>query len=263
MPKIVRFLLLQVNGLLPFLYPARHVFAGGNIMRGPLQFARDYAAYRAMPQDPHFPLNVLDSFPFLYDRYAPPGDMPLHYFHQDLWAARLVHDSDVPVHYDFGSRIDGFIAHCLMFCRVVMFDIRELASNVDGLTFIQGDVTSLDGIDSNSLFSLSSLHVLEHIGLGRYGDPVDPEGYLKAIRELQRVAAPAAALYVSVPIGKQRLEFNGQRVFDPRYFASRFDRCDLVEFSAVDDDNTFVRDADMDAFANRTYSCGLFYFRKR
>lgn len=263
MPRIVRFLLLQVNGLLPFLYPARHVFARGNIVRGPLQFARDYAAYRAKPQDAKFPLKFVDTFPFLYDRYAPPGDVPLHYFHQDLWAARLVHDSGVPVHYDFGSRIDGFIAHCLMVCRVVMFDIRELHSSVDGLSFIQGDITSLVGIESGSIPSLSSLHVIEHIGLGRYGDPADPEGYFKAIRELQRVAAPGAPLYISVPIGKQRLEFNAQRIFNPRYFASCFDKCDVVEFSAVDDDNTFVRNADMDEFSNRRYSCGLFHFRKR
>jgi hypothetical protein len=262
MPKIVRFLLLQLNGLFPFLYPARHVL-GVNLVRGVSHFVKDYATYRAMPADPRFPLTALDMFPCLYDRWTSAGEMPLHYFHQDLWAAKHVRASGAPVHYDFGSRIDGFVAHCLSFCRVVVFDIRNLDSKVDGLSFVQGDITSLHNVPAKSVPSLSSLHAIEHIGLGRYGDPIDPEGYRKAIRELQRVAMQGAPLYIGVPVGRQRLEFNGQRVFDPEYVVECFDSCELVEFSAVDDDNTFVRDADLKAFKKKNYSCGLFRFVKK
>ena len=263
MPKLVRFLLLQMNGLFPFLNPARRVFANGNILRGAAQYVRDCARYQAMPGNPNFPLKITNTYPCLYDRYSESGEMPLHYFHQDIWAARLVRKSGVAVHYDFGSRIDGFVAHCLSFCDLVLFDIRDLTPQVKGLSFIRGDITHLDTVQSGSVPSLSSLHAIEHVGLGRYGDSIDPDGYRKAIAELQRIAAPEAPLYIGVPIGNQRLEFNAQRVFDPEHIVECFKQCDLLEFSAVDDDNAFVPDADLPTFKTRRYSCGLFHFVKK
>jgi hypothetical protein len=34
--------------------------------------------------------------------------------------------------------------------------------------------------------SLSCLHALEHFGLGRYGDPIDPRGHEKGITRWRR-----------------------------------------------------------------------------
>ncbi len=262
-PWWLRFPLLQINGLFPFLYPARVVFERGNLLRAPLAYLRDYRRFKAMPPDPAFPLQLSRSYPALYDRYAESGDLPRHYFHQDLWAARRVRNSGVAIHHDFGSRLDGFIAHCLAFCEVVMFDIRPLSTPIEGLRFVEANITNLTGVADASIDSLSSLHALEHIGLGRYGDPIDPFGYRLAIDEIQRVLAPGARLYVSVPIGVQRLEFNGQRVFDPRYVLECFNLCELVEFAAVDDDNVLHDPAVIDDFRASTNACGLFHFRKR
>ena len=49
--------------------------------------------------------------------------------------------------------------------------------------------------------------MLEHIGLGRYGDPIDPQGTEKAATELQRVLAPGGDLYLSLPIEKESRVF--------------------------------------------------------
>ena len=63
----------------------------------------------------------------------------------------------------------------------------------------------------------------EHIGLGRYGDPLDPLGTRKAAAELQRVLAPGGQLLFSLPVGRPRVEFNAHRVHDPHEVASWFD----------------------------------------
>lgn len=44
------------------------------------------------------------------------------YFHQDLWAARKIYSRRPAEHVDMGSRIDGFIAHLLVFMKVSVAD---------------------------------------------------------------------------------------------------------------------------------------------
>ena len=164
-------------------------------------------------------------------------------------------------HVDIGSRIDGFVAHVLTFMPITVVDIRGLASDIEGLTFVQGDVCRLN-FASDSIPSLSSLHAMEHVGLGRYGDPVDPDGWLIAMRELARVVARGGRLYLGVPIGRERLAFNSERVFDPRTIVAALPALRLVSFDAVDDSDRMIPDADLAAFAGARYSCGLFEFAK-
>ncbi len=52
---------------------------------------------------------------------------------------------------------------------------------------------SIDRIDS-------CMHTIEHIGLGRYGDPLDAVGDQTALSELQRVVAPGGSLLIVVPV---------------------------------------------------------------
>ena len=104
------------------------------------------------------------------------------------------------------------------------------------------------------------LHVAEHIGLGRYGDPLDPKGTENAIRELGRLLAPGGQLLFSMPIGRDRVEFNAQRVWDPRRPPSILSELKLAEFSAVADDDTFVQETSPEKFVDAKYSCGLYRF---
>jgi hypothetical protein len=160
-----------------------------------------------------------------------------------------------------GSRVDGFVAHLLVFMPVEVVDIRPL-SDVDGLTFLRGSGESLDSFAADSVESISSLHAIEHFGLGRYGDPVNPGACFAAMTTLARVLRPGGRLYVGVPIGRERVEFNAQRVFAPATILDGFRVLELLSFSAVDDDGNMRADVDPMEFSDARYSCGLFEFTK-
>ena len=200
-------------------------------------------------------------YPVLGDRHAAAGQASGHYFHQDVWAARHVHRAAPARHVDVGSAVAGFVAHLLSFREVEYVDLRPLVTNVSGLRFHQGDLLSGLPFADGELESLSCLHVVEHIGLGRYGDPIDPDGWSRAAGELERVLAPGGRLYFSTPIGDERLEFDAHRVFAPATILDRFRDLELEEFSYVDDRGDIHLEADPAGFRG-WYCCGLFRFTK-
>ena len=164
---------------------------------------------------------------------------------------------------DVGSRIDGFIAHLLIFTEVKYVDIRPLESKLPNLEFIQSDATKMENFEDDSVESLSSLNVAEHFGLGRYGDPIDPEGSVKFIKSLQRVLSYNGRLYFSVPIGEERIEFNAHRVFNPVDIIKHFDKLTVISFSAIIDGELVesIDPADI-KLKSKGYDCGLYVFSK-
>jgi len=99
--------------------------------------------------------------------------------------------------------------------------------------------------------------------LGRYGDPLDPEGTKKAARELARVLAGGGRLYFALPVGRPRVCFNAHRVHSPEAIREFFCDLELVEFSGVHDDGRFVEKTELTEFKQSDYACGMFVFRKR
>jgi hypothetical protein len=231
------------------------------LLRRMPQFWREARLYERAQGD-RFPLDRSLIQPMLGDYRAQAGNARGQYFHQDLWAARRIYAARPPLHVDVGSRIDGFVAHVLTFMPVTVVDIRPLQSDVEGLTFRQGDMCRLDGFATGSVPSVSSLHAVEHVGLGRYGDPIDPEGCFTALRELSRIVQAGGTLYIGLPVGRERLIFNSERVFDPRTVVRTLADMRLDAFDAVDDEERFVPNANLETFARAEYSCGLFQFTK-
>jgi hypothetical protein len=220
------------------------------------QFIRlSQASAKALPLGPPVPL--------LMDYDAPAGAAAGAYFHQDLWAARKIYRARPRQHVDVGSRLDGFVAHLLPFMDVQVVDIRPMTSRIAGLSFVQADATRMSGFADDSVESLSSLHAIEHFGLGRYGDPLAPEACFQALHSLARVLRPGGRLYLSVPIGRERVEFNAQRVFSPHTILRELGALELVSFSAVDDmAGDLHENADPAAFAGARLACGLFEWTK-
>jgi hypothetical protein len=156
-------------------------------------FLRDARTYQHAC-DGRFPLDLGTLLPVLTDRSEAAGTIGGHYFHQDLWAARRIFARRPDAHLDIGSRIDGFIAHLLVFMPVTVIDVR--------------------------------------------------------------------ALYFSVPVGRERLEFNAHRVFDPHTVLEEFSTLQLLSFSVVDDHGALRENVEPALCTGLQFGCGLFEFTR-
>ncbi len=184
-----------------------------------------------------------------------------HYFYQDTWALRRLAAFGPAEHHDFGSRLDGFVAQATATCAVVYYDIRPPSFTLPEFQYRAADLTALP-IADRSLTSVSCLHVVEHVGLGRYREPIDPMGTIRSLRELQRILAPGGQLLVSMPIGRERVEFNAHRIWHPLRLVDELATLQLAEFSVVTDDDVFIEHVRPDQFGTQTYACGLYLFRR-
>lgn len=225
----------------------------------------DADRYQCLNQRPNFAIQEKYMWPIIGDKYASAGTMS-NYFWQDLWAARLIISSRIKSHFDIGSRLDGFIAHLLAAgIDVTMIDIREFPGEVEKLHTIVDDATSLRQIPDESIESISALCSLEHFGLGRYGDPVDPEACFKCFDNIQKKLKKSGKLYISLPIGRERVEFNAHRVFYASTVIECFNKLHLEEFSCVSQGkieyNVDIHKYDNDLH-NGEWRYGLFAFVK-
>jgi SAM-dependent methyltransferase len=226
-------------------------------LAGGVRYVRDVQAYRRLPGAE--PLRVRDAFPKVGDR-LPTSPYDPHYLHQDTWAAQRIAEARPARHVDVGSRVD-YVCFLTAITQVAFVDIRPLEAGVEGLESLAGSVLELPFGD-RTLESVSCLHVAEHIGLGRYGDPLDPRGTVRAIAELERVVAPGGRLLFSLPVGRPRVCFNAHRIHDPRAVRALFGELELAEFAGVDDRGTFRRHRDIEELAGASYACGMFDLRR-
>ena len=222
------------------------------------RFIAEARAYQRANRSGSFPLGLRDLRPALLDSNVAADAFDSHYFHQDLWAARKIWSARPAHHVDVGSRLDGFVAHLLTFMPVTVLDVRPLSRPVQGLEFVLGDATDLSPFADRSLESVSCLHALEHFGLGRYGDPIDPEAWSRSLAAFVRVLRPGGKLYLSVPVGRQRLEFNAHRVFAPDTILSALSELRLLSFAAVTDQGMFQENAKPRDCSDACYACGMF-----
>jgi hypothetical protein len=199
--------------------------------------------------------------PFLFFRKEDIQTGGGHYFFQDVWALRHLSEIKPAMHYDIGSRIDGFTGQATAICPLTCIDIRPPHFQLRDFYFLKGDILELP-FAAKSLNSVSCLHTIEHIGLGRYGDTINPDGFRMALLELQRVIAPEGFLILSMPVGKERVEFNAQRILDPMTCINYLTEMQLLEFSIVDEENQFLTNVNPEAYSNSRYCCGLYLFKK-
>jgi SAM-dependent methyltransferase len=217
------------------------------------RFARDWQSYQRLPGAE--PLTLAESWPCIDDLSSTTSFDP-QYLYQAVWTGQHVARARPALHVDVGSD-HRMVAMLTCVARTAFVDIRPLLADVEGLSCLAGSALALPFRD-RSVRSLSCLHVVEHIGLGRYGDPLDPSGSRRAIAELVRVLAPGGCLYFAVPVGRARVQFNGLRVHTPTQLLRYFEELDLVDFTAVDDRGRLIRGADPEVFDRAEYSLGMF-----
>ena len=232
------------------------------------QFLRDYGELKRQQKSSSVSFPFGELYPCLDDRSDNAGTAKGHYFHQDLLVARRIFANAPRLHADVGSRVDGFVAHVAAYREIEVFDVRPLKSNIVNVRFKQVDLmVPLSRALEGYCDSVSCLHALEHFGLGRYGDTVDFEGHLKGLANLKAVLAKDGKLYLCVPIGPQRIEFNAHRVFAVSTLLDLVSDMRVDAFSYVDDKGDLHENAMLtkDAVANNfgcRYGCGILELTK-
>lgn len=234
-------------------------------LRGLPRFIFDWLEFRRRYSGP------LRLMPCLHDRYEEGGSTKNEYFWQDLLVARWVFNANPQRHVDIGSRVDGFVAHVASFRHIEVFDVRSVSTHIPGVVFKQADLMSRDSLpkfENGYCDSLSCLHAIEHFGLGRYGDPIDPKGYEQGIANMALLLKPEGVFYLSTPIGCERVEFNANRVFDPRNLIrlANSHGLRLKQLSVIGAGGEVrevqVNPETMQALAKTTYNLGIFVFNK-
>lgn len=220
-------------------------------------FRKDLRRYRALPGAET--IDSLDFWPCLFDN-TETTPFNAEYFYQDSWATRRILQTRPKQHLDIGSDVH-FIGVLSAAVPVHFIDLRPLEASLSNLEASAGSVLELP-FPNDSIASLSCLHVIEHIGLGRYGDPLDPEGTRKAAQELTRVLAPGGNLFVGMPVGRERVCFNAHRVHLPQTILHYFRELELLEFSCIVGEKTFHEKADPLNLDLGKSACGMFWFTK-
>jgi SAM-dependent methyltransferase len=207
--------------------------------------------------------------PMLDDAGDESGIASGSYFHQDLLVARRIFELEPARHVDVGSRVDGFVAHVAVFRSIDVIDLRPQRASVRNINFVRRDIMKADASFDGITDSLSCLHAIEHFGLGRYGDAIDADGHLHAFENLARMVRPGGIMYLSAPIGPQRIEFNAHRVFHVRTLLALAEAAfDIRQFSFTDDagdlhENVVLAGEDVASDFHCHYGCGIFEFVKR
>ncbi len=149
------------------------------------------------------------------------------YYYQDCWGARKIFEIRPAAVLDIGCTV-LFTGIVSQFTPTLSVDIRPVQSKLEGLTNTKGDITRLELPDA-SQECVVSLCVIEHIGLGRYGDRLDPMGSRRAADEIARVLKPGGHLLISALVGTPCLAFNAHRIFSVDEFLRMFPLFQLVE----------------------------------
>lgn len=202
-----------------------------------------------------------DKKPCLYDRTAAtPFDA--HYLYHPAWAARILAKTKPKRHVDISS-ILSFSTILSAFVPVDYYDFRPAKINLEGFKSGSADLTNLH-FKSNSVESLSCMHVLEHLGLGRYGDAIDPDADLAATEELIRILKPGGNLLIVVPVGKPKIVYNAHRIYDTATFIGYFPTLKLKMMSVLMDDPTkgLTNNPKLTLVNQQRYACGCFWFVK-
>jgi SAM-dependent methyltransferase len=188
-------------------------------------FLLQFIKYKNLKCNPHF--NFFTFYPCLFDNTNYTCIEPI-YLLQDIWFVHNLFKNKPNLHYDIGSSFKT-ISIIAQFTNVVFIDIRPPNIKVPNVIFIKGDITNLPFPDS-SIQSLSSLCVIEHIGLGRYGDKLNPFGSEKAIKELKRVCSPGGLIYISLHVDSyNKIYFNAHRAFTRDYIMELFEGFEILD----------------------------------
>lgn len=219
-------------------------------------FKKHFSERKTLLAGERFKCKWEDRYPCLFDNTATTS-FDAHYLYHTAWAARILAKNVPHKHLDIGSCL-RFVSIVSAFIPVEFYDYRPTKITLSGLKAGGADLLSLPFAEG-TISSLSCMHVVEHIGLERYGDAFAPEGDLQAMAELERVLSKKGTLLFVVPIGEEaRIQYNAHRIYTYEQIISYFPSCSLKSFSLILDNGKFIDRASQKDTCGQKYACGCF-----
>ena len=224
---------------------------------------KSYFQFKIKDTSHRFKIPLGSVMPILFEN-TPYTRFDTHYVYHTAWAARKVKEIDAKEHVDISSSL-YFSSIVSAFKPVQFYDFRPANLNLSGFASSSTNLLKLH-FETSSIQSLSCMHTVEHVGLGRYGDDIDPDGDIQAVQELQRITAEEGNLLFVVPIGKPRIQFNAHRIYSYQMVLDMFPEMILKEFSLIPDNalqHGMIHNATQAQANAQTYGCGCFWFVKK
>ena len=222
----------------------------------------DLLKYLSKDKKKRFPIPFLEIYPCLFEKTSFTS-FDTHYVYHTAWAARKVQEIISDSHVDISSSL-YFSSIVSAFKPVKFYDFRPAKLNLSNLVSQSANLLHLPFKD-NSVDSLSCMHTVEHVGLGRYGDAIDPDGDIHAAKELARVVSVGGSLLFVVPVGKPKIQYNAHRIYSYQMVMDLFPGLTLKEFSLIPDDaleKGIMYNATEEQSDTQEYGCGCFWFIK-
>jgi len=221
----------------------------------------DYFRFKKK-SDSRFSIRLSDLYPCVGENTGNTS-FDRHYTYHTAWAARKVKEIQPEYHTDISSSL-YFSSIVSAFVPVKFYDYRPAKLGLSGLESGKADLLALP-FETGSIQSLSCMHVVEHVGLGRYGDPINPQGDKEAAQELSRVISSGGNLLFVVPVGIPRIQFNAHRIYSYEQVIALFPDLKLKEFSLIpqyEKNGGLIMNADSHLVEKEQFACGCFWFQK-
>ncbi len=155
------------------------------------------------------------------------------YFIHCSWAARQLARLMPNRHVDIGSYVYFSGVASAFIPQFEFYDMRPIDFPLPALTCGSANLIDLHWTD-NSIPSLSCMHSLEHVGLGRYGDELDAKGDFRAAAQLSRVLQPGGELLMVLPMCERpRVNYNAHRIYSFQMAMELFKQLHCSEFTVL------------------------------
>lgn len=99
--------------------------------------------------------------------------------------------------------------------KPLTIEYRKITHNTNLKTYTFDEAVrkiNKGSLQTDNAFCYSSI---EHSGLGRYGDYIDPEGDLFTMQMIKKMVKPGGLLFLQIPVGRDLLLWNNTRIYGP------------------------------------------------
>jgi len=107
------------------------------------------------------------------------------------------------------------------------------------------EILLTDVLQSGKKFDIGiSISSFEHDGLGRYGDPLNVNGDLRAMAEMKIILKPGGILFLAVPCGLDKIAWNAHRIYGNKRLPFLLHNWEVIGTVGYDENMLFVDTGD-------------------